>query len=89
MSKDSPKTMRNGSARKARPTMQLYCPRMLRTTGVREKVDAKENANTVQALSSVNTSKGLLSSYLEEGKNSELFWNSLNCMKGGKVSFEK
>ncbi|EFO27510.2 hypothetical protein LOAG_00974 [Loa loa] len=59
MSEGSSNITRNGSARKARPTMQLYCPRMLRTAAVGKNIDAKEqNANIKQQVNSVNIVKG-------------------------------
>ncbi|VDO48617.1 unnamed protein product [Onchocerca flexuosa] len=58
MSENSPKTVRNDT-RKARPTMQLYCPRMLRTAAIGKKVDAREkNANTKPPANSMNIVKG-------------------------------
>lgn len=66
MSQDSPKVTRNDSTRKARPTIQLYCPRMLRTAADGKKVDAREkNANIERPAKSVNTAKGRFLQYFE------------------------
>lgn len=59
MSEDSPQIARNENARKARPTMELYCPRMLRTSTVGKKFDTKEkNSNIQHPPKSVNIGRG-------------------------------
>ncbi|VDK61454.1 unnamed protein product [Onchocerca ochengi] len=69
MSEDSPKTVRSDSTRKVRPTMQLYCPRMLRTTAVSKKMDAREkNANTKQPANSMNIVKDSKNGKENDGK---------------------
>ncbi|VBB26689.1 unnamed protein product [Acanthocheilonema viteae] len=59
MSENSLKITRNDNTRKARPTIQLYCPRMLRTVAAGKKADAREkNINIQQPMKSANTVKG-------------------------------
>ncbi|VDK68068.1 unnamed protein product [Litomosoides sigmodontis] len=57
MSEDSPKITRNDNGRKPRPTMQLYCPRVLRTATVGKKIDTGEESVNVPA-KQVNIVKG-------------------------------
>uniref|UniRef100_A0A0R3RT35 DUF4005 domain-containing protein n=1 Tax=Elaeophora elaphi TaxID=1147741 RepID=A0A0R3RT35_9BILA len=58
MSEDSPKITRNDNSRKTRPTMQLYCPRILRTGAAGKRTDGREkNAKNQQLVKSVNAVK--------------------------------
>ncbi|VDO20070.1 Uncharacterized protein BM_BM6808 [Brugia malayi] len=80
MSKDSPKTTRNDRTRKVRPTMQLYCPRMLRTAAVDRKVDSREkNANTEHLAKSVNTVKD----YVNLNSHVDSLLRNNNCSLNG------
>lgn len=69
MSEDSPKITRNDSGRKPRPTMQLYCPRMLRTAG-KKVIAGEENTSVQQPAKSVNTVKG----------HCEIWYHIQNCL---------
>uniref|UniRef100_A0A915Q301 PIN domain-containing protein n=1 Tax=Setaria digitata TaxID=48799 RepID=A0A915Q301_9BILA len=61
MSEDSPKITRNDNARKIRPTMQLYCPRMLRASKIGGKMDVREkNGNVEKSTKSVDTVKEMI-----------------------------
>ncbi|VDM20894.1 unnamed protein product [Wuchereria bancrofti] len=87
MSKDSSKTTRNDRTRKVRPTMQLYCPRMLRTAAVGRKVDSREkNANTEQSAKSVNTVKGYVNLNSHVGSRQR---NSNCSLNGGTYKAEE
>ncbi|CAG9540846.1 unnamed protein product [Cercopithifilaria johnstoni] len=76
MSEDSPKITRNDNARKARPTIQLYCPRMLRATAAGKKIDGGEkNANIRQPVKSMNTVKGFKNEKENDKKKKESWKN--------------